>query len=327
MYLARTRVGGRVRYFIRESYLAEGVYVSRDLMDLGEDPRHFIRYPGRCAFYIDPVVSEALEDAGAEADLEAVEGVFWPFIDAEVKRKFGYTRTRGTEKGEPDVNPSAFHLFDRRRLHYLRFGQMDQSGLYRTSPKLFRGLSGKSRDELEQHFIAEEMRMPPHELKSYIYVSFDLQRHFYKSFAKEMPEALEESEVDTCFLSDICNLNGDRGFWAGMARTKHLHDYLKRYAIMFFDTGYNRSRYLDEILQNFINSRRDVRFPPKKREEALSEGSELFGVPESRLKKMSGEELTRLYRKKARDLHPDAGGSQEDFVKLTEVYQALKSGK
>ncbi len=72
---------------------------------------------------------------------------------------------------------------------------------------------------------------------------------------------------------------------------------------------------------------RDFRFPQKKREEALKEGSDLFGVTESQLKEMSGEELTRLYRKKARDLHPDTGGSQEDFVKLTEVYQALKSRK
>ena len=330
MYLARVKQKGRTRYFIRESRLEGEIYVSRDLMDLGEDPRRFSHYPGRCAFYIDPSVEDALEAVGASPEPDALETVFWPFIDAEMKRKFGYARTRAGSSPKPEGSPPAFHPFDRRRLHFLRFGQMDMRDLSRTSPKLFGILAEKSRDEIEQHLMAEEMRLSPQELKSYVFAVFDLQRHFNKSFAREMPQALEEHQVDTHFLDDVCRLHDDMEFWAGLPREPRLHDYLTRYVIMFFDTDYARSRYLDEILRNRMAGmagRGDFRFARRRREEATREGSTLFGVSEAQLRKMSKAELGKLYRKKARELHPDAGGAQEDFVKLTEIYESLKSGR
>jgi curved DNA-binding protein CbpA len=38
---------------------------------------------------------------------------------------------------------------------------------------------------------------------------------------------------------------------------------------------------------------------------------------------MSRRELIRLYRRKAQELHPDKGGDQDQFVRLTEAYQDL----
>jgi curved DNA-binding protein CbpA len=38
---------------------------------------------------------------------------------------------------------------------------------------------------------------------------------------------------------------------------------------------------------------------------------------------MSKKELTRLYRKKAKDLHPDTGGDHQTFVELSEAYEKL----
>ena len=42
---------------------------------------------------------------------------------------------------------------------------------------------------------------------------------------------------------------------------------------------------------------------------------------------MSREQLTRLYRKKAMDLHPDRGGDHDLFIELTEVYESLQRMK
>ncbi len=327
MYLAREKTGKRTRYLIRESHLENGVYIKRDLMDLGENPRRYVLYPGGRSFYIDPEVEDALLDVGAPCDQELLEELFEPFIDPGVLRRYARSRSRGRDGRTEPVPSSNFHLFDRRRLYYLKFGQMDLRGLFKTSPSLFRVLHEKSRDEIEQNFMAMEMKLAPRELKSYLFASFDLQRHFYKSFAREMPHALDQSEVDRFFLSDLCKLNGDEGFWAGMAEEATLRDYLRRYAIMFFDTEYAESRYYDEILQNFINSRRDVPFPRRQREEAAREGAGVFGLSERELLKMSADELSRLYRKKAREYHPDHGGREEDFVTLTKIYEELKSGK
>ena len=41
------------------------------------------------------------------------------------------------------------------------------------------------------------------------------------------------------------------------------------------------------------------------------------------LKKMSRQELVRLFRRKAQELHPDKGGNHEKFVDLTRAYHVL----
>lgn len=48
-----------------------------------------------------------------------------------------------------------------------------------------------------------------------------------------------------------------------------------------------------------------------------------FGVSEAELRKMDRREFIRLYRKKAKEMHPDRGGEHSDFIELTRVYKYL----
>ena len=38
---------------------------------------------------------------------------------------------------------------------------------------------------------------------------------------------------------------------------------------------------------------------------------------------MTKENLTKLYRRLARQVHPDTGGSDEKFIELNNAYQSL----
>jgi DnaJ-class molecular chaperone len=59
----------------------------------------------------------------------------------------------------------------------------------------------------------------------------------------------------------------------------------------------------------------------------MKEASTIFDETEKTLKKMSRQELSRLFRRRARDLHPDKGGKQEKFVELTRAYDSLLRSK
>jgi DnaJ-class molecular chaperone len=42
---------------------------------------------------------------------------------------------------------------------------------------------------------------------------------------------------------------------------------------------------------------------------------------------MSRHELTKLYRKKAKEMHPDKGGGHDSFIKLTAAYNEFLKNK
>jgi len=332
MYLAEDYTTGKRHFVLRESYSDENELKSRDLISLGENPGRYIKYIDSRSFYIDETIEDKLDNLEFKPETpytqEDLETIFWPFIRPDIKRRYTFVQSKHKKKKQDRViKASEFHLFDRRRTHFLRFGQMNQGSIYKTNPKLFQSLHGISRDEIEQQFIRKEQILSPSELKSYVYVIFNLHYHFHQTIAIDMPQGLDQHKVDKVFLREICKLNQDKGFWSGMNLTDYLHPYLRRYLIMFIDNQYARSRYLDDILQDWINSRRDFSFPIRNRQEALDKGSTLFGVSRDTLKSMSARDLTRLYRKKAMEFHPDSGGKQEDFVELTHIYQSLKHGK
>jgi curved DNA-binding protein CbpA len=52
-----------------------------------------------------------------------------------------------------------------------------------------------------------------------------------------------------------------------------------------------------------------------------------LGVTVDRLKTMDRCALTRQYRKRALQHHPDRGGDPENFVKLSAAYRQLLMGK
>ncbi len=335
MYLAHKTIENKVHYCIRQSLENGDGYRSHDLFDLGRRPEKYIVYPGGAAFYIDEVVTDALEEMGARPDDDELEDIFWPFLAPDIRRALDGFRRRaksyaarpGLSKEETENLIQRAHLFDKRRIHYLRFGGMDQGNIGLLPVKLFKWLAGKSRDEIEQHFMKMENALRAHEYKTYAYVAFDIQRFFHQSFAKKLPTGLDQEKVESSFLKEICRLNDDASFWAGEETDKNLHDHLKRYVIMFFDNEYGPDSFLEDHIRAFRNRRRSFRFPSRAVSVNYDEAGEVFGVDRETLRTMKKPDVARLFRKKARKLHPDMGGDHETFIKLINAYKGVMAKK
>lgn len=334
MYLALKTIKDETRYFIRKSYRDGTCLRSRDLFDLGTDPAKYIIYPGGNAFYIDEAVDDRLRTLSRNYSVDDLDDIFWCFLKPEIREALepyryigGTSRRKRTHKEKEENQQNEFHIFDKRRVHYLRFGYIDQGRIGRVSPKLFNKLKNKSRDELEQYFMEMERALDRSEFKVYVYVIFDLQKYFTELIAKSMPEGLNQNKVDQYFLEEICRLNSDRDFWTGMDTDGNLHEYLIRYVIMFFDSEYGRSSFLDDYIRDYINSKRRYVPPRRSASVILDEASTIFGVKEDVLRKMSRQALTKLYRRMAQKLHPDKGGEKKKFVELSEAYHELLKSK
>ena len=334
MYLALKKIKQNVHYFIRESYRDPGGHLcTRDLFDLGTDPARYIVYPGGNAYYIDEVLTDRLCSLGVRPDSNELDDIFWRFLRPDIRTALEHFRRRGgTQKAkisqaEEEKIRTQVHLFDKRRIHYLKFGQIDQTGIWRTPPKLFRLLLEKSRDEIEQYFMEMEKSLPASELKTYVYAIFDLQRFFTSRIAKIMPQGLDQTKIDELFLNEVCTLDGDLSFWAGIDAETRFHEYLIRYVIMYFDTEYWPGSFTDDYIRDFIHRRRFYRPSLKKRSVNLDEASAILGVKKEALQKMSKRGLIRIYRGMAQKLHPDKGGDHKKFIQLTEAYQAILNHK
>jgi len=160
------------------------------------------------------------------------------------------------------------------------------------------------------------------ELKTYVYTIFDINKFFRESFAKDIPQFLDQLKVDAYFIEEICRLNQDPGFWAGMQRTDGLHEYLIRYAIMYFDFDYTPRNFMEETIRRFMDGRRDYR-ALRRSHVSVDEASSIFAVEKTSLQKMNRAQLARLFRRRAMKLHPDKGGDHDTFVKLTDAYHSL----
>ena len=330
MYLAQTNINGRIHYSIRESYRSGDHFLSRDLFDLGTDPAEYIIYPGGNAFYIDPVIEDRLDAADVALQDNTLEDIFWRFLDPRIQRVLEHFRHREAlsrkrkKSGEkPAKAESVVHIFDRRRLHYLKFGRMEQGYLWLVPQKLFNVLRDKSRDEIEQLFLDMESQLNPREYKAYTYVIFDINRFFNESFAKNRPQYLKQRDVDDHFIAEICDLNRDPMFWAGMQTSNRLQDYLVRYVLMYFDYDFAPRSWVDDYIRNFINSRRDYQPPFGAGSVTWDEAGAIFDETKDALKTMNRQELARIFRRRAQELHPDKGGDSEKFVKLTKAYDML----
>lgn len=330
MYLACIRCRGRRSYRIRESYPTAAGYGFRELCDLGAEPERFIVYPGGNAFYIDAAVAEEIAAHGADPEGAELEAIFWPFLDPEIRRKLEPFRGREeccrAARRPPGPEGGAVHVFDRRRVLALKTGRFDLSGALPIPRSAARRLQAKSRDEIEQGFMAMEAALRPRELKAYVFGIFDLQRFFRQSFARSRPEWLEAERMDDFFLEEACRLNRDPDFWLGMEPGERLSDYLVRYVVMYFDHDFAPRAFAADYLRDFMNRHRDYR-PPAAVVMHLEEAARLFGASREELKAMSRADLARQYRRRAQALHPDKGGDHERFVKLTEAYHRLLQTK
>lgn len=334
MYLAIEKISGQTRYLIRESYRDADHFMSRDLIDLGVDPGGYIVYPGGNSFYINQVVEDRLTNMGIEADPDEIEDIFWPFVHPEIQRVLEPFRGREKrhqairQKKRPTIKiDTQLHIFDKRRMHYLRFGRMDQQGIGRLPLKFFQILLNKSRDEIEQTFLAMETELALREYKNYVYVVFELQQFFYQSYAKNAPQSLNADKVDGHFIEQICRLNSDRSFWAGMKTDDSLHSYLVRYVLMYFDHDFASRSFMEDYIRQFMNNHRDRPAAYRTSVSILKRASAVFGESQETLKKMSRQEFASLYRLKAMKLHPDKGGDHDQFVNLTAAYHELLKTK
>jgi hypothetical protein len=327
-------VNGQPRYIIRESYRQAGQFLSRDLLELGADPGSYIAYPGGNAFYIDQVIEERITEMGAQANPDEIEDIFWPFVDPEIRRVLEPFRSRekrqhaNRQKKRPAVKiESRLHMFDKRRMHYLKLGRTDQRDIGRLPVNFFGILHNKSRDEIEQTLMVMETELSPREYKSYACVIFELEQFFLGSYGRKAPQTLNPDKVDTHFIDQICRLNADATFWAGMKSSKNLHSYLVRYVLMFFDHEFSSRSFIEDYIRQFMNRHRDHRAPFKTGTYILKQASAAFGESREVLEKMSRKEIASLYRLKAMKLHPDKGGAHDEFVKLTEAYHELLKTK
>ncbi|MFZ5765009.1 MAG: J domain-containing protein [Thermodesulfobacteriota bacterium] len=332
LYLARPPLAGQPCFVVRQTCRdeASGLLFHRDIAPLGNDPQLFIHYQENGGYTIDDrLIATIGETAGADAE-ELVADLLWPFVRLDVRTRLESFRHRGRGKATTPVTPAEqeaiareMHDFDRRRLHYLWYGAIDQSRLHRMPNRLCRRLLNRCRDEKEQFFITMEQNFFADEIKRYLYAVFDLQRHFSESYARIMPEGLNEERLDACFVETICRLNRDPNLWQGLAETAGLQPYLIRYLILFFDYDFAAGQAIDDYIRQFINSHRTFRFPQKKGTMSRDEASAVFGETREKLDGMSKRELTRLYRHKAKQLHPDTGGGHDEFVRLTAAFEEL----
>jgi hypothetical protein len=328
--LAEHTIKGRKKYVLRDSRFDpdSSCWESRDLYDLGCSPWDYIIYPGGNSFYIDERVTDQLDAQGVAYDLCELEELLWKFIRQEIRQKLEPFHCRGLrtrrQKGEGEKpGEQQFQVFDKRRIYYLRSGVVDQRRIDRVPLKTFSVLLSKSRDEIEQYFMQLEKCLTPREYKQYVYVIFDLQHRFAGLSAHLIPHALDQDELDKNFIKDLCRLHNDEFFWAGFQRENYLHEYLVRYAVMFFDYEFDGGSAWEEYLQDFINSKRFHRPPAPRSSVPISEVVEIFGVAEKELHAMNKNDLTKLYRQKAHELHPDKGGEHDKFVRLSETYEEL----
>ena len=317
------KIKDQTHYYIRETY-PDGPYLkSRDVFDLGTDPSKHIIYLGAHGYYYDEAIEEALAQFGLYPDQDELDLIFWDFLNPEIKRVIkGFQQSFGKSKTDSQEPYPSIHVFDKRRIHYLKFAQMDQRSLSKMPPKLFKVLHGKSRDEIEQYFLVQERILQPNELRTYVYTIFDLQQFFSEVIAAQRPQDLNQTKMDEFFIDAVCRLNDDKNFWAGMEMSDRLQDYLVKYVIMCFDNEFPRRSLFQDYLHEFMNRHRTY-LPPKKVRVNMEEATRLFETSWEKLKRMDLKCFNRLYRKMALKHHPDKGGDPETFVKLTKYYQGL----
>lgn len=332
MYLAKIQEGQNHKYIIRKSYFDSemGEYNYRLVFDLGEDPCRFIERYDDDAFWFKESLEDSVANECRNDPTPVLEDLLWNFLTAEDRQKIiQFRRTSSAKitslsKTEIEEIKRHVHLFDRRRLYYIRYGAVDQGRIFRLDDRIYRPLLYKCRDEKEYYFREQEMVLVPSELRTYVYAIFNLQQGFSEIFASYMPEALVQEEVEDLFEKELCRLNADKTFWQKGQGHYFLHNHLHRYVTQFFDSEYQNRSFDSEYLRSFRNSHRKFRWPDRKTTVTAEETSEIFGEKIEVLKKMTERDLARVFRKKAKELHPDSGGEHENFIKLLSAYEELK---
>lgn len=331
MYLAWERHTTGARFFIRASFYSEATctFSYRNIFDLGMRPSDFIEEYDNGSVVFDEALITSLKNEGEKNPDSLLEEMLFSFFSSDAqafhlkhpaRKNITISPLSAEEKTKID---SQLHIFDLRRLYYLRYSAVDQRHLHKMHKKLCRPLLDTCRDEKEFYFRDQELRLPPRELKTYVFAIFDLQRHFTQSFAAHMPQGLPENEIEELFITEICSLNKHEEFFGDPQTVETLHRHLQRYVVMFFDFFFPEMSYERDFIHQFMGGHRRFTWPVTSQKIDESEYAELFGLSKQKLVNLTKSELTRLYRKRAKTLHPDQGGEHSQFILLTEAYNLL----
>ncbi len=325
-YLKRVRQRGAYHYIIGETYPDRGVLKSRDLMDLGPDPSVYIQYFGRYGFAFQSVIEENLEKAGARFASDEIERLFKPFLKPEIRRIVEtfdrYRRSRlhvSCNLEELVPGQRKVHIFDARRLYYLRLGRIDSGELGLRRWKFLDLFLCKSRDEIESDLDMMEQALPPREYATYVYASLGVPL-LLPQYLRDYPSALDREKLDRLVLLELCKINLDEDFFLGVDRENgFLHQYLRKYAWYYFDS---ESR-TGTSFEHFRSARGSGKPASLRPAHSLQDAYRVFGVSAEQFSRMSLRELTSIFRRKAKKIHPDSGGEHEDFLRLSEAYEQL----
>lgn len=322
MYVAVIRSGAGKRYELRRTIaVADGLGFER-VFDLGDNPGRHVGF-GRHGL----VYGEEMQDSLArlDPDPDDLDRAFAPFAPRGFvpagDRNRTWTRTVLTRAQEDAIR--SLHPFDRRRMAFLRSGEVNLSRIDEVHPKLFRTLVGKCRDELEQLFLSMEQGLAPEESRRYVYAGFNLQRHFPTLTARTMLEAVDPVRLDEVFLLEFCRVHDDPDFVCGLGTG--CGPYLRRYLWMHFDCEFPAANGFARMFHDFMNDFR--RHRPRPRPVPPDRVRELFGLTLAEIRRMSRREFARVFRKLAMSTHPDKGGDHERFVELLDAYKRIVASK
>lgn len=337
MYVARKIVNGRLSYRLRQSMPDGSRVVFRELFDLGEDPAAYIIYPGGNSFYFSDELMQSLSDQGVEDADRKLESALLPFLDPDIQRiviqmtRLGRKKRVSSSKEAMARAQARLHLFDRRRLYYIRFGRLDSPTVIMRPHKFLNTPATMSRDELEYHIHKLELSLRMREKKQYVYQAMDLGRFFPGEFAKLFPLGLDQDKLDEVFLNELCRLNSDPSFMdqepGGGFKPAFLSEYLVRYVIYWFDFEFGQRPPRDRLFEEFRRSHAGYKPPAPAGGIELKKACLVFSITIEEWTNMNKDELARIYRRLALECHPDQGGEQEKFIELNNAYDRLIEGK
>lgn len=295
MYISRKITLNGYSYRICESYYDPPFFKSKVLFDLGTNPEKYITYYSDVAFSID--LEEYLEKAGRKTDQFELEKLFLRFLKPEAGRWVSFSiNRRATQKRPPQKSFKAedFFWFDRIRLIAIKLDHREPKRVVDKKFPFYSKLLNKSRDEIENMLWDMEDNLNFRERSRYLLAIFGLQR----------ASTLEER--DEIFLNTLCSIAKDSYFYMDLSPEEVLSRYLSRYIWFYFDSlPWRRAPRIYQHLENSL----------------YRELSQTLGISLETLLASSKKEVLKLFRKKILELHPDRGGSHEDFIRVRKLME------
>lgn len=295
MYISRKICLEGYSYRICESFFEEPYYKSRILFDLGNAPQNYITYYSDVSFSID--LEDELARSGCKTNQFELEELFLRFLTPEAQRWVIFSQNRkGTKRISinQDFQVDKLHWFDRIRLITLKLDHREPQRVVNRKFPFFSKLLNKSRDEIENLLWDMEDRLNFREKSRYINAIFGLNR------------ATSLEERDNIFLRILCDLTKDNSYYLDLSETEVLKNYLSRYVWLYFDA---------------LSWRRAPRIYQQMEVSLYQELALYLGISVEVLINSSKKEVLKIFRQKILEIHPDKGGSHEEFVKVRRLME------